>query len=223
MRVLVTITRPIVWRRIQALLAPADVELERAPNGPALEALASRRSFDLIIAELPLIGRSLSDCLKCLRSAGSASADSPVVLLGLPIHRSTFEKLDSDLQELVTMCTTVHQALRVTIETLELSDRSTVRLFAETEMIVDSVRLKRVCQTENISPSGMLLRSSRRLPVGAVLPFSLRLPDESTPILGRGEVVRHTNASENVSGMGVRFLGLDGNGNARLRSFLETR
>ncbi len=221
-RILVAARRPAVLRKIEALLAPAEVAIESAPNGQVFETLASRQGFDLLFAELPLFGLGLGDFLKRLRRPGSASPHAPVVLLARQDDRDFVDGLDPTTRELVTTCATVAKALKTIAETLELGNRSAVRLFAETEMIVDSVRLKKVCQTENISPSGMLLRTSQFLPVGAVLPFSLSLPDDVNPIHGRGEVVRYTGTGEPVSGMGVRFLGLDGDGNTRLRSFLRS-
>lgn len=220
-RVLAAIARPAVLARLEALQTPVDVQFDTVANGFAFQAEAWRRAFDLIVAELPFPGLEPTNCLRTLRKEECASANSPVLFLTRERHDSNLQNIESSLLELVTTCTNLAQTLTVVTETLKLRDRSPIHLFVETEMIVDSVRLQRVLQLENLSPTGMLLRTNRHLPVGSVLPFTLRLPDDETPIYGRGEVVRHTDeASEAVAGMGVHFYGLDGDGSSRLDGFL---
>ncbi|MCP4202859.1 MAG: hypothetical protein GY769_13125 [bacterium] len=223
-RALAAIARPTVLARLEALQTPVDVKFEPVANGLAFQAYAWRRAFDLLVAELPFSGLEPANCLRTLRSKESASVNSPLLFLVQEGYERNLTYISPSLLRLVTICTNLSQALRVVTDTLKLRDRSSVHLFAEAEMIVDSVRFHRVCQIENVSQSGMLLRTNRFLPVGSVLPFTLRLPDDETPIYGRGEVVRHTDeATEAVSGMGVRFFGLDGDGGSRLDGFLQAQ
>lgn len=220
-RVLVAIAKPAVLAKLEALQTPVEVHFERAANGQALEALARRRAYDLIVVELPFPGLDLSDCLETLRSSECASAKSPMVLLARENSETDLGKLDPSLLELVTRCTSLAEALKVVADTVHPRARLSARLLAEIETSVDSARSRRVCQTVNISASGMLLRTKRCLPPTFVLPFSLQLPFDSDPIHGRGEVVRHTDfTTEAVSGMGVRFLDFEGNGSLRLEAFL---
>lgn len=221
-RVLAATVRPRLLAKLEALQTSVDVKFESVGNSLAFQALTWRRRFDLLIAELPFPGLEPANFLRTLRSKQCASVASPVVFLDREGYESTPHSIDPILSELVTTCTSLTQTLKVVTDTLKLSDRSAVHLFAETEMIVDSVRIQRVCQTENVSPTGMLLRTNLRLPLGSVVPFSLRLPEDVDPIHGRGEVVRYADAAtESVSGMAVRFFGLDGDGDARLGRFLQ--
>lgn len=223
-RVLAAIATPMVLAKLRALKTPADLKFEAIENGLAFQARAWHRTFDLLVAELPFPGLEPAHFLQTLRSEECASANSPVLFLVRKSYDSKLLSIAPSLLRLVTTCTSLSQTLKIVNETLELRDRSSVHLFAETEVIIDSSRLQRVCQVENVSPSGMLLRMKRNLPLGSVVPFTLRLPDDDTPIYGRGEVIRHTDeATEAVSGVGVRFFGLDGDGSSRLAGFLRAQ
>lgn len=223
-RVLAAIARPTALEKLEGLQAPVDVMIEAVTNGLAFQALAWRRTFDLLLAELPFSGLEPINCLRTLRHEQCASANSPVLFLARGGYEDSLQNVDPSFLRLVTTCTSLAQTLKAVSDTLMLRDRSSVHLFAEAAMTVDSVRFQRVCQIENVSPSGMLLRTNRYLPLGSVVPFTLRLPDDDTPIYGRGEVVRHTDAAtETVTGVGVRFFGFDGDGSSRLEGFLRAQ
>ena len=221
-KVLGAIVRPAILARLESLKSSVEVRFEAVQNGLAFQALAWRREFDLLFAELPFSGLQPAQCLRTLRRPECASVNSPILFLADGTPDQDLLHIDRGLLSLVTTCTSLTDALSVVDKTLELRERLPVHLFAETELIVDSVRLRRVCQIENVSPTGMLLRSRRPLPLGCVVPFALRLPDDEDPIYGRGEVVRYTQqANEPVSGVGIRFFGLDGDGSSRLDGFLR--
>lgn len=79
-----------------------------------------------------------------------------------------------------------------------------------------------MCQTENISESGMLVRTNQLLLVGAEVRVAIMLPICEDPIKIKAEVVRHTNPKlETIRGVGLRFLELDGAERAALREYLD--
>ena len=80
-----------------------------------------------------------------------------------------------------------------------------------------------VCQTENISASGMLLRTEKRYEKGTRLEFEFGLPNDHRPIVGIAEIVRHTMIGrDNVSGVGVRFLSFAGDSQRRFESYIDS-
>ena len=221
LQVLEAVANPEISARIEPLLARAGAKATRVEDGGAF-ALAARRPFDLVIAQCPLAGMSADKILECLRIPPAGTVETPAVLLTREAYLPTIERIPPEHRAGATISSALSDGLRAIADALKIGDRASVRLMVQIEMIVESSRFQRMCQTQDISPSGMLLRTRRTLPVGAVLPFSLELPEETEPIHGRGEIVRHaTTEREPVPAMGVRFLGLHGNGPARLESFLS--
>src|SRR5262249_57287484 len=63
------------------------------------------------------------------------------------------------------------------------------------------------CQSENISETGMLLRSPEAYPIGTRVRFECTLPGDRSPLRGEAEVVRHTVSEvEQVQGIGVKVI-----------------
>ncbi len=221
-RVLTATANQRVLDQLEHLLSIVDAKNERVIDGEAALGRAFRTSFDLIVTEFPLAGLNIADFLERLRRPQSASADSPVVLHTRPLHLRALERWTRDHREGVTNCSSLREVLRTVAMALHISDRASAHLLVKAEMIIESARIERAWQTENISSTGMLLRTSRFLPIGSVLPFTVELPRDEEPVHGRGEIVRHTDIdAEDIIGVGVRFLGLDGDGGERLGGFVR--
>jgi uncharacterized protein (TIGR02266 family) len=78
-----------------------------------------------------------------------------------------------------------------------------------------------MCQTANISASGLFLVHKTILPVGTVFTFELLLPGAKTPIAGKARVVRHALiVKEKYEGMGATFIDLSPEDQERLREFV---
>jgi DNA-binding response OmpR family regulator len=71
----------------------------------------------------------------------------------------------------------------------------------------------------NISASGMLVETRARLEVGADLDFSFVLATDAPHLEGSGQVVRVAGPRR----FGVRFYGLEGDGQERVRAFVARR
>jgi CheY-like chemotaxis protein len=69
----------------------------------------------------------------------------------------------------------------------------------------------------NISAHGMLMESHARLTVGDELQMCFELPEPVAVVTGRARVVRQAAATQH----GVAFLSLDGDGRARVESFVD--
>jgi len=76
--------------------------------------------------------------------------------------------------------------------------------------------------TENVSITGMLVRGGREFAPGTRLHFELLLPHQTPAIRGDLVVVRQSDrVREGVEGFGARVLAFIGDGEARLRAFLD--
>jgi len=77
-------------------------------------------------------------------------------------------------------------------------------------------------RSENVSMSGMFLRSTFFLPLGTTFDLSFKLPNEERPVLVRAELVRHQEEPE--SGIGLHFQEFFGQTEVALaRLFLDQR
>lgn len=79
---------------------------------------------------------------------------------------------------------------------------------------------------ENLSAGGVFVATHVFKPVGALIDFSIQLPDSDVPITGLGEVrwVReYRESSDARPGMGVRFIRLSHGAQDRIERFLQDR
>lgn len=98
---------------------------------------------------------------------------------------------------------------------------------------IDDGKVARMCRTENLSKSGMLVHTRTPLPVGTKVAIQFlfrtdpalsgeRLPGGYAFVEGEALVVRHTEPSkEKATGMGLQFLRLEEHGRALLGKYLD--
>jgi hypothetical protein len=107
---------------------------------------------------------------------------------------------------------------------LEVAPRTSVRLPTNLETALGGSGRELFCQTENISATGMFVRTRHRPSLGSTVVFKIHLADEGGTIFGRGEMVRHSSPDqEGIDGVAVRFLSFARDGAVRLQDFLENR
>jgi hypothetical protein len=100
---------------------------------------------------------------------------------------------------------------------------------------IDDGQMARMYQTQNLSQTGMLLRTRQPLPVGTDVAVQFLFPGDpmlsraSLPggyefVEGEARVVRHTHpAKERVEGLALQFKALESSGTRRLGDFLLTQ
>lgn len=78
-----------------------------------------------------------------------------------------------------------------------------------------------LCPIENISTTGVLVRSAHAFDLGVRCRFELPLPGDPEPLAGEAKVVRRASRErEGLDGWGLRFLIFDGDGKRRLQRWL---
>jgi c-di-GMP-binding flagellar brake protein YcgR len=83
-------------------------------------------------------------------------------------------------------------------------------------------KLMRICQTSNVSESGLLIHTTRLIPLQTEMDVSFYLPGDPRPIDGKVRVVRHSDPQrEEKAGMGVEFVHLPQAGREKLRDFVD--
>jgi uncharacterized protein (TIGR02266 family) len=82
-------------------------------------------------------------------------------------------------------------------------------------------------ETTNISATGMFVRTSKELPVGAVVPVALELPDADRPVPVQAKVIHVRTPSLSRAlhldpGVGVEFVGADDTFRARVDRYIDS-
>jgi hypothetical protein len=129
------------------------------------------------------------------------------------------------LRDELSTVLSIHQPAAVLDEVasrlLKIAPRRSARLMVKLRACVDTGDLLLMCQTENISEAGMLVRTDRTLPLGTHALFQFTLPGGIEPIEGECEVARHSVPDiEKLVGIGIRFKTIKGKGAALLKSYL---
>jgi len=104
---------------------------------------------------------------------------------------------------------------------VEVAPRVSTRVMLRLKARIQAKDAMILCQTANLSSSGLFLVHKTQLPVGTVFSFELMLPGARTPIAGEARVVRHaTFIKEKYEGMGAVFIALPPEGQKILDEFV---
>lgn len=181
------------------------------------------RYFEVIVVGHPLPGVGFGILLSSVRSRASACRRSGLLILVPQDDVKAVERLIGRGVNRVLPDTASAQDLLAAAQSVHnVAPRHRVHLQVQLEVSLSTRILKALCQTENISESGMLLRGFRHYPPGTVFSFEIQLPGEPVVIRGNAEVARNTDVErEKMKGFGAKFLDVDEQGLDRLGSFLE--
>jgi CheY-like chemotaxis protein len=205
----------------ELLLATSQVALAQVDNATEALSQATRRRFELIMTEHPLVDLDVGQFLTELRGPESTSREAHVVVLTGTVDRESIECLGVSRLSGVEVCTNKIQALRAVTRNLRLSDRLCTELRVAVVGSTEHYQSTQLARTRNISASGMLLDADPALPVGTIAPIALELSSDEAPIHASAEVVRHTNPEqEDVVGMGMKFVDLAAVDKRRLTDFV---
>ena len=208
-------------KRLAGVLWRSSFEVNRVPVAQDAAAVCSRVEPHLVVIGSPLPDLQIDELVSEIRGVLPASRHPAIVLLidePLPAELENFPDprlvvLEAGLRE-----------ERLQAEVLKLiaaAARVAQRLLLRLEVHLAEGKLLRMCQSENISDSGMLVRSDELFPVGTQLDFEISIPGREQPIQGQAEIMRHTVADvEKVRGLGLRFTTFKADGQRRLRDFL---
>ena len=212
-----------LFQQIDPLLSRSHFTVDRVPRGKSGLALCERVAFDLIIAADPLPDIDISEFLAVVRRNGMPTAGSQLLALGAGQRLEVLRSHLRGERSAVIAITEPRAVLEeVAARLLGVATRSAARLMVRLRVRTDAGEQMLMCQTDNISPQGMLVRTDRPLPVGTRLSFEFTLPDDRHPVQGEAEVMRHTAAHVGeAQGMGLKCLVLRNDGTSRLRAHLD--
>ena len=208
--------------RLRAALERYPLLVERLPHAASALELAVAVPFHLLVLGYPLGDVELADFLAAVRRPGAPSSAAPVILLAAAPDRRAAERFrDRGVTAVVGADVEAQQLHRAVCTALGVPPRVEVRLLVRLEARLEDGHSTVLCQTENLSRTGMLVRSDRRYPRSTTVAFELALP-EGQPVRGQAEVVRQADPHrEKLSGLGLRYTSFEGDGGRRLGAFIE--
>lgn len=178
--------------------------------------------YRLMILSMPGDGLEFKQILPILRNPKMPSARGAVVLLTpeerVAEHRAYLQKgLNAVLP--LTACPDVVE-MEIARQ-VEVAPRVSTRIMLRLKARVQAQNAMIMCQTANISASGLFLVHKTILPVGTIFTFELLLPGVKAPIAGKARVVRHAlMAKEKFEGMGATFIDLSPEDQNHLQEFV---
>ncbi len=221
--VLVVGVEPDFHRRFEPLLKRRHFDVDRVAEAGCALALVQAVAIDVLVLRYPLGNPSVEDLLHNIRSAESPCRRSAVLVLASPGDFHKAEKLADGQRTHILPIDADHETLQETIALLlRMAPRLSVRITIRLEALLGNGSTMVLTQTENVSNGGMLVRVRKPQPVDAKLRFELLLPEDSVPVKGIGEVVRHTKDWRgDISGVGIKYTTFENSGDQRLTEFLQ--
>ncbi len=200
-----------------------DGRLDRIPSAAGALELTSRVPFELLLVRSPLRDMTLNKFLDRVRSPGGPCKQSPLMLL-CPEKAAKAEWYVGRGADRAICLEDEATEIRAAISSLlaaasRRASRFKVRLRVELSNFLDKI----LCRTENVSASGMLIKTRQRFDPGTRIRFDFSLPADDRAINGIGEVVRHTEPGRDpVGGLALRNLSFAGHSQQRFEAYLQS-
>lgn len=195
-------------------------DVEVAPTCRSGLNLLAEIPFDLVVVAHPRDDLEPGAFLDRVRADSSASRHAKVILVTEDPDHPDLSRLHERALEIVPRRDTLLEDL--TTQALGGDPRIPVSLMVRLAADLPYGRSIRICQSENLSISGMLIRTEDTLPIGTRVQAEFNLPGQSDPIAARAKVVRLTVAGE-IPGIALNFESLHKGSRQKLESFLAAR
>ncbi len=184
---------------------------------------ATAAAFDAVVASYPLSTDSTQAFLSDLRRPSSASRRAAFVFVVTSAARSSAEAFVGRGANRVVAVEDVTRMLPGLLDRLlRVAPRISVKGVSRLDLASQALSHRVLCQTVNVSATGMLVRLPRVVPLGSEVRFELLLRPDFAPVSGRARVVRHAmDRHEPHTGVGITFSELHGQGQARLEEQLS--
>lgn len=193
-----------------------------APPAAALEQ-ATATGFNAVVASYPMSVASTQAFLSTLRRPTSASRRAAFVFVASTASRSNAEAFVGwGANRVVGVDEAARMLPPLLDRLLRVAPRVSVKGVSRLDLARQTLAHRVLCQTVNVSSTGMLVRLPKVLPLGSEVRFELMLRPDFTPVAGRARVVRHTvDRHEPYTGVGIAFSELNDEGETRLQEQLN--
>jgi hypothetical protein len=209
--------------KIREALLPVAVTIVISADGRSALELAPHRPIAGLIVSYPLPDLPMSVFLDSIRRRGSAWQSAALLLVTGAALRTDAEVYVGRGANRVVAIEEAGLVLGDVLERLlATAPRVPIKVPGRIEVRVDNYVRKVLCQTWNLSSTGMLLRGPHTYPPTTELGFELFMPGDIEPVRGRGRVVRQTlPPREPMPGIGVAFSSFSNGDENRLMSHIN--
>lgn len=214
---------PAEFERVAPFLNRENFDVDRFPSAQGALELIMAVQIEILIVRYPLPDMDLAEFLTQVRQPESRCLRSPILLLSSASQRDDAESfIGRGANRVIDLEAAAAQIQGIISTLLHVAPRKAARFLARLEIKLGGAKDMILCQTENLSSTGMLIQTERRYEMGTQINFEFSLPEDSRAISGIAEIVRHTTfGREEVGGIGVRFLSFAGDSQRRFESYLH--
>ena len=205
---------------LEELFSQSPVEVQRFENPRHALALLEAFDIDLVLVEYPLKEHIISEFLV---EVVEKSSSERLKILVLATEETRDELIEAVGAHYPVVGSADPSVLRTQVAShlLEWPARPK-RLMVKMQVRMGGTGLLRMAQTENLSESGVLIRTREKVPVGSEIDLELSLPGSAGPIKAVGEVMRYQQGEGGeTQGLGVAFTRLTGEAAERLNDYLD--
>jgi CheY-like chemotaxis protein len=224
-RVLVVGLERTIYEKIEPILSRSPLSVDRVPKGESGMMLAERVKFDLLVVRYPLPDMATGSFINQVHNPGATNGATPILVMAEPMRLEEVRGLlPGGEKQAISINEPAKLLQEVACRLLKVAPRIDTRIPVRIEVQIGNPPALVLCQCENLSEGGMLVRSEKLYPIGTRLKLELSLPGERVPVRGDADIVRHTVPDvENVAGLGLRVRSYQGDGAARVRRFLSRK
>ncbi len=211
-----------VFEKVSKILSGIKFFADFAEGGAAALESTSFLPFDAIVTGYPLPDMQMQSFLDAVRKPESPCRQCALVILALRGMLAEVEPFVGKGANRALAIEEFAEALpRTLFGLLEVPPRFPVRTMSRLKVQLSWGTSQTICQTENISIHGMLIKTDHPYPIGTQMAFEVAVPGDSNSIRGYAVVVRQTQERrERVTGLGVRFSSFQGDDKKRLEAAL---
>ncbi len=222
-RVLAAGLERMAFERIAPELRRDTLGVDWVATPEAGVSMARKTRYDVIIMDAEPCDWPLEKVVHELRAPGSPSRDAAILILAEPDQVDAARALKSHGVNRVMLVSDPPDFIREQMTSLlDVAPRARVRLPTNLESTLGGPGHELFCQTENLSMSGMLVKTRHQPQLGSTVVFKIDLADPLGAIHGRGELVRYASPDGgNVDGLGVKFLSFASGGAQLLQDYLD--
>jgi len=221
--VLVVNVDEALFAKVAPLLNRHEFELDRFPRAAAALELVAHAPIDVLLVGFPLPDVGMQRFLDAVRAESSPCRQSPLLLIAFPDMLQEAERwVGHGANRAVSVEESPERLQQAVSALLAVAPRSSLRMMVRVVVNMGEGAALEMAQTENLSETGMLVRTDEIYPLGSHLTFEFHMGGDRLPIRGEGLVVRRTTAGrESVRGVGIRFISFERDGGVRLQRYLR--
>lgn len=222
-RVLVGNLPSPVLEHLQSFLNRSNFHVDYLPSSRAIYMLMQKVEFDLLIIGTPIETVDPKEIFRDVRTRENPNFTSSLLVLARPEDLEEYRKfMGKGISGILPIYSDPSEVERTIGALTHIAPRVAARIMLKLRVHMDTRQGALLCQTVNLSMSGMLVQTSMQYDVNAETSFEFKLPGDSEPVSGQAVIARHTIGSrEKARGMGLKFLSFNGNSEQRLYSFLK--